>query len=245
MAFDEGTIKGILENAETTAEDKAKLLLSEHEADKRGLVDNRNEIKTEKEKIEARYKEAEKKIEGYAARIAEVEGELKKNDPEARQKYFDNQVASIRNEYDAKIKESEDRRSFFEKSHFDHLREKAVEEALKDIPVEERYRSGFVSLVMARNMFEPVDVNNNGNIKFLDKNNKELKDVFHAFSVTDEGRGYLRATSSGGGAPGSGSVRSKAVNPWAKDTFNLTEQGKVVKENQALAAQLKAEAGVV
>jgi hypothetical protein len=245
MAFDEETIKKILENAETAAEDKLKLILSENEADKRGLVENRDAIKSEKEKIEDKLKGAEKKAGEHAAKIAELEGELKKNDPEARQKYFDNQIAAIRNEYDAKIKESEEKRVFYEKSHFDHLREKAIAEALQEIPVDERYRAGFVSLVLSRNAFEPVDVNSDGNIKFLDKGRKELKDVFHAVSVSDEGRHYLRPTSSGGGAPGSSVTRSKTANPWAKDTFNLTEQGRIFKENQALAAQLKAEAGAV
>jgi hypothetical protein len=243
MAFDEATIKGILGKAETADEDKWKLILSEHEADVRGLIDNRNEIKSEKEKIDAQHKSAEKKIEEHTARIAVLEGELKKNDPEARQKYFDNQLASIKGEYEGKLKESEDKRLFFERSHFDHLREKAIEEALKDIPVDERYKGGFVSLVLSRFKFEPVDVNNDGNIKFLN-NNKELKDVFHAFSVADEGRAYLRPTSSGGGALGSNTSRPKNVNPWAKDTLNLTEQGRIFKENPALATQLKAEAGV-
>lgn len=32
-------------------------------------------------------------------------------------------------------------------------------------------------------------------------------------------------------------------NPWAKDTFNMTEQSKLTKENPTLAAQLKAAAG--
>jgi hypothetical protein len=245
MAFDEATIKGILENAETADGDKLKLILSEHEADVRGLVENRDALKGEKKEIEDKFKSAEKKIEEHAAKVAELEGELKKNDPEARQKYFDNQLASIKGEYEAKIKESEDRRSFFERSHFDHLREKEIEEALKGIPIEERYKPGFVSLVLARNAFEPVDVNNDGNIIFLDKKTrKELKEVLHAFSVTDEGRAYCRVTSSGGGAPGSSSTRTKNVNPWAKDTFNLTEQGRIFKENPALAAQFKAEAGV-
>ncbi|MDR2048361.1 MAG: hypothetical protein LBP69_02805 [Treponema sp.] len=243
MAFDEETIKGILENAETAAEDKLKLILSEHEADVRGLTGNRDELKGEKEKIEARLKSAEKKLEEHVAKVTGLEEELKKNDPEARQKYFENQLTSIRNEYETKIRESEEKRSFYERSHFDHLREKAIEEALRDIPVDERYRSGFISLVLSRNKFEPVDVNNDGKIKFL-SNNKELKDIFHAVSVTDEGRNYLRATSSGGGAPGSGSVRPKTANPWAKDTFNLTDQGRIFKENPALATQLKSEAGI-
>lgn len=34
------------------------------------------------------------------------------------------------------------------------------------------------------------------------------------------------------------------INPWKKETFNLTLQAKILKENPALAAKLKAEAGV-
>lgn len=244
MAFDEATIKGILENAETADGDKLKLILSEHEADVRGLVENRDKIKNEKEAAENKFKNAEKKIGENEAKITELEGELKKNDPEARQKYFDNQLASIKNEYESKLKDSEDKRSFYEKSHFDHLRDKAIEEALKDIPVDDRYKPGFISLVMARNTFGAEDMNNDGNIKFLDtRTKKELKDVFHAFSTTEEGRSYLRATSTGGGASGSSSVRPKNINPFKKETFNLTEQGRIFNENRALAEQLKAEAG--
>ncbi|MCR4398940.1 MAG: DUF4355 domain-containing protein [Firmicutes bacterium] len=33
------------------------------------------------------------------------------------------------------------------------------------------------------------------------------------------------------------------VNPWKKETFNLTMQAKILRENPALAARLKAEAG--
>lgn len=33
-------------------------------------------------------------------------------------------------------------------------------------------------------------------------------------------------------------------NPWSKEHFNLTEQGRIMRENPALAARLKAEAGV-
>ena len=47
----------------------------------------------------------------------------------------------------------------------------------------------------------------------------------------------------GGGTnpPGAGGAE---VNPWKKDTFNLTQQAKILRENPALAARLKAEAGV-
>lgn len=54
----------------------------------------------------------------------------------------------------------------------------------------------------------------------------------HLFKATDAG--YKPA---GGGNP-------PAANPWAKDSFNLTEQGKIFKENPAQARQLAAAAGV-
>ena len=47
----------------------------------------------------------------------------------------------------------------------------------------------------------------------------------------------------GGGTnpPGAGGAE---VNPWRTATFNLTNQAKILRENPALAARLKAEAGV-
>lgn len=47
----------------------------------------------------------------------------------------------------------------------------------------------------------------------------------------------------GGGTnpPGAGGAD---VNPWKKDTFNLTQQAKILKENPALAARFRAEARV-
>lgn len=48
-----------------------------------------------------------------------------------------------------------------------------------------------------------------------------------------------------GTAPGGrGSPGSSGKNPWAKDTRNMTEQGRIERENPTLAARLKAEAGV-
>lgn len=46
---------------------------------------------------------------------------------------------------------------------------------------------------------------------------------------------------SGTNPPGAGVAE---LNPWKKETFNLTQQAKVLRENPALAARLKAEAGV-
>lgn len=56
----------------------------------------------------------------------------------------------------------------------------------------------------------------------------------HVFKPTEPGGGYHPA---GGGDP-------KGDNPWAKDTFNLTKQGEIYKNNPAQAKELMAAAGI-
>lgn len=43
---------------------------------------------------------------------------------------------------------------------------------------------------------------------------------------------------------GSDKTKSNVVNPWKAETFNLTEQGRLIREKPELAKQLKAAAGV-
>lgn len=50
-----------------------------------------------------------------------------------------------------------------------------------------------------------------------------------------------QSVGSGTNPPGAG---GSEINPWRKETFNLTQQAKILRENPALAARLKAEAGV-
>jgi len=57
---------------------------------------------------------------------------------------------------------------------------------------------------------------------------------------------HLFEQSAGAGAPGSGGSGGgfSGLNPWASKTMNLTEQGRILKENPALAQRLKTAAGV-
>src|SRR5690554_8172390 len=48
----------------------------------------------------------------------------------------------------------------------------------------------------------------------------------------------------GAGSLGNKSGGQLSDNPWKKESFNLSQQGRLIKENPALAAQMKAEAGV-
>lgn len=63
------------------------------------------------------------------------------------------------------------------------------------------------------------------------------KKATHLFKPS-KGAGAEGGSGSGGsGAPG-------GKNPWKKDTFNLTQQMQITRENPTLAARLKSEAGV-
>lgn len=63
---------------------------------------------------------------------------------------------------------------------------------------------------------------------------------------TGEAKHYLTPSGNDGTDTGGehGKRRSGVVNPWLKDSFNLTEQGRLVKTNLSLAKQLATAAGV-
>ena len=68
-----------------------------------------------------------------------------------------------------------------------------------------------------------------------------LEEQITKLKETDE---YLfgDVTVSGTGKPPEGKTDYKGKNPWSKDTFNLSEQGKIVRENPELAKVLESQA---
>jgi hypothetical protein len=71
-----------------------------------------------------------------------------------------------------------------------------------------------------------------------------ISDFIEKWSRTPEAQPYLEATGNAGtGSKTSDGSGFRRTNPFAKETFNLTEQGRIAKEKPALAAQLRAQAG--
>lgn len=66
------------------------------------------------------------------------------------------------------------------------------------------------------------------------------------WAASDEGKAFIPPAK--GGDAGGSSKPTKPINteknPWAKDSFNMTEQGKIMKENRPLAEKLAKQAGV-
>ncbi|KGN00319.1 phage scaffolding protein [Clostridium botulinum] len=83
------------------------------------------------------------------------------------------------------------------------------------------------------------------NIKLDGENLLGLKEQLDSLNKSDS---YLfeeeQKPQFSGIRPTDGSKSPQGYNPWKKDSFNLTDQGKIFKENQEQAKQLMAEAGV-
>lgn len=84
-----------------------------------------------------------------------------------------------------------------------------------------------------------------GEVRYNTKTGKPLsvKDRIAELKNDEEYAMLFKGGNVGAGSSTSGKGTGQA-NPWRKDTFNLTEQGRIIRENPALAAKLKAEAGV-
>ena len=71
-----------------------------------------------------------------------------------------------------------------------------------------------------------------------------VKDLVAEFKANDMYSAAFPNQNSGTGDPDAGGKGGTTTNPWKADTKNVTEQGRLNKENPTLAAQLKKAAGV-
>lgn len=88
---------------------------------------------------------------------------------------------------------------------------------------------------------ESVELDEDGNVKGLDEQIKQLQeseDSKFLFNIQSSNKQQFK-----GFKPGESSDGTPAgKNPWSKEYFNLTEQGRILRENPELARQLQAAA---
>lgn len=70
-----------------------------------------------------------------------------------------------------------------------------------------------------------------------------VADALKAFATSDKGKAFVQAPGNGGGGSGGNPGSGGEVNPWAKDTLNLTEQGRIYRADPAKAERLQRAAG--
>lgn len=80
-----------------------------------------------------------------------------------------------------------------------------------------------------------------------DVGDREVIKAIKDWGASEEGQYYVKAPESvGSGANGATSAgRKMARNPWKKEFFNVTEQGRIMREDPQKAARMKAEASAL
>lgn len=200
--FNEEFLNGLLGNEEVSAEDKIRQIIAEHEADMRGLLQKRDELLGSEKKLKERITAYESGKSEYEKRISELDEALKKASSEDSRKYYETQLADSRAKYEAEIQKVTADRDFYKGEHLKALRNRAIEEGVKDLNLIPGLKDGFIARVLSMNDFQPQDID--GNMKFLNREHHTIEEAISAFALTQEGKAYIANPSTGGGARGSG-----------------------------------------
>lgn len=128
-----------------------------------------------------------------------------------------------------------------EKEYQGRLRDMAITTAIKLAVAGEAHDPDLVASLIDKTK---IEVDEQGNVKTgLDDQIKALREaksfLFIQKEATDSPTKLKGMNPADGREPSKGGIK----NPWSKEHFNLTEQGRLLRENPDLAEQLKAQAG--
>jgi hypothetical protein len=210
-------VKKILENAETSVEDKVKLLTGLHDTASRGIVQKRDELLGQEKKLKEKIADLEGKASAAETKNKELADELAKNSPEEHKKYYDSQLAEHTAKFQNDLKAVTEERDRFRESHFTRLKKDAIEAGIKDIPfTNDAHKKGFIAIVMEE-QFEPKEID--GNTVFLNRSNETIEQAMHKFSLTQDGKAYIKNLNSGGGAQGATVIAPAGANQVTREQF--------------------------
>ena len=201
----------LLGKEDVSLEDKVKSIIAEHEADTRGLLAKRDELLGSEKKLKEKISAYETAKGEYETKISGLEEELKKASSEDHKKYYETQLADLKKSNEEALLKVSTERDYYKNEHLKSLRDKAIEEGVKDLHFIDGLKDGFIARVLSLNEFHAEEIEGEG-IKFLDKGKHTIEDAIHAFAMTQEGKAYIANPSTGGGARGSSSVNGGTGN---------------------------------
>ena len=202
--LDEKFLTDLLGNEEVSVEDKIKQILGEHEADTRGLLAKRDELLGSEKKLKEKISAYEKGNEEYNSKIKGLEEMLEKanNGDQKAKEFYETKLNDLQKQYDGQISTLTAERDQYKTLHLSSLRDKAIEDATKDMNFVTGLKKGFIARVLAENNFEPEEID--GKMVFLNKDHHTIEETINSFALTQEGKAYIANPSTGGGARGSG-----------------------------------------
>jgi len=220
-----------------TEDDAVKLVEESVKAANLGLVQKRDELLANEVKLKEKIAALETGTAESAKKVAELEDQVKKANPEAHKTYYEGLAKELETKHAAEISVVEAERDKFRDSHYARVRDDAINSALKDVQFVEGLRDGFISLAMTRNQFKANEID--GKTVFTNQDNKTIEAVLHELKLSNEGKAYIKNQNQGGGTPGpqSGAGASTAGQSITREQFtamsptaqmeHLTKGGKV------------------
>lgn len=147
------------------------------------------------------------------------------------------QVKTLTTERDKAVKSLETETSFTTKLLIqDGIKTALITNGVKD--------EDFIDMLVAKHA-PLATVKQDGDNRTGMIGDKAIPDYFKEWAGTDSAKKVIAAPlNSGGGAPGGNGGGGGGSNPFAKDSFNMTEQARLIKSDPARAQTLATEAGV-
>lgn len=203
--------------------------------------------------------ETDKAVKALAAKNAELLEELKKTRAKAREMEAaeaerQKQIADAEEEkarkskdfetiekgYKEKLSKAEGEGILWKSKYEALVIDRGLDEALSAAKVNPVLAKAAHALIKAEH---GVELSEDGRATI---GGKPLADFVGEWAKSDTGKAFVMSGNSGGGANGSGNGGggNDKPNPWKPGSFNLTEQGRLLKTDRAAAIRLAAEAGV-
>ncbi len=235
---------------------KVEALFALYNDDLNGLKMNRQAIMEEKEKSEAKVKELVAQNAKIAEDFANLQKQLEANSPDeikkACEKAYEQKQSELESSYKGVLEQKEsaikDLTEKFEKAQKNEHYLKCIQDfnkAAEGFDIEPSGRDYLFEAIYGHDGSKFVERDLGEGMKLYNTDGQTGVAATKAFFVTDFGKKWIRNISTGGGAGTStGAQQSQVINPFKKETFNLTEQARLLKENPELYKQMKAAAGV-
>ena len=197
----------LLGKEDVSLEDKVKSIIAEHDAETRGLLAKRDELLGSEKKLKEKISAYETAKGEYETKISGLEEELKKATSDDHKKYYETQIADLKKSNEEALLKVSTERDYYKGEHLKALRDRAIEEGVKDLNFISGLKDGFIARVLQTNDFHAEEIEGVGT-KFLNKEHHTIEEAIHAFAMTQEGKAYIANPSTGGGARGSSSTGS-------------------------------------
>jgi chromosome segregation ATPase len=228
-----------------SADERIEKVMKEYESDVTGLKVNKDKVLEEKKALETKFKELETGSLSLKETIKQLEEKAGSSGSEADKAFFEAEKKKLEdmykaqtNELSASVQKRETEYNALYEKYCDSYKTAEFDKALDGMAVNPAMRGILRTAFFAAHNFGWTKVE--GDDKFLDKDYKTLKDALKTYLTTDEGKLFIVNNNSGGGAASGKGVKNPLRNPFAKETLNLSEQGRMIRENPTLAAQMKA-----